>query len=219
MLDEAAGPDPFFLSPGEKQALMVELTRSLGRIAGLRARALAASDDVAAETGSRDAAAWLAVETRTSRREAVHDSRLGTSLGRWTQVAEAVTAGAVTWEQADVVVGALESVPASLEGDPLARAEAYLVDEASRFGPRELRVLGRRVLEVVAPEIADAEQEAALRAEERRARRTTRLSFRPRGDGSTDLHPPARSRRLAAPGLPGRHDQPSPQRSSGRTVG
>ena len=188
VLDEAAGSNPTFLSPGEKHALLVELTWSLGRLAGLRARTLATSDDLAAETGSRDAAAWLAVETRTSRREAMRDSRLGTSLGRWPQVAAAVAAGAVTWEQADVVMGALEALPASLERELVTRAEAHLVDEASRFGPRELRVLGRRVLEVVAPEIADAEEEAALREEERRARRTTRLSFRPRGDGSTDLH-------------------------------
>ncbi len=51
VLDETAGSDPMFLSPGEKHALLVELTRSLGRLAGLRARTLATSDDLAAETG------------------------------------------------------------------------------------------------------------------------------------------------------------------------
>ena len=44
------------------------------------------------------------------------------------------------------------------------------------------------MLETVAPDIADAAEARALAAEERRARRATRLSLRPRGDGSTDLH-------------------------------
>lgn len=37
-------------------------------------------------------------------------------------------------------------------------------------------------------EIAEAEEARALAEEERQARRVTRLSFRPRGDGSTDIH-------------------------------
>ena len=59
--------------------------------------------------------------------------------------------------------------------------------EAGHFGSPQLRRLGRKVLEVIAPDIADAQEERALRAEERRSRRCTRLSFRPRGDGCTDV--------------------------------
>jgi hypothetical protein len=40
----------------------------------------------------------------------------------------------------------------------------------------------------VAPAVAEAHQLAALEAEEHRARATTRLWLRPRGDGSTDLY-------------------------------
>ncbi len=145
-------------------------------------------EDVAVETGSRSAAAWLAVETRQSLREAARSERVGVGLGRWTRVAEAVAAGVVGFEQADVLVGCLDDLPAGLDPGLVARAQAHLVGEAAGFGPRELRVLGRRVLEVLAPEIAEEQEEAALAAEERRARAATRLSFRPRGDGSTDLH-------------------------------
>ena len=56
------------------------------------------------------------------------------------------------------------------------------------FGPRELRHLGRGVLEHLAPEIADEAEYQRLLAEETRAQAATRLSLRPRGDGSTDLH-------------------------------
>src|SRR3954451_20424529 len=69
LLDGVAGADPLYLSAGEKRDLLVELTHSLSRLAGLRAGVLAVADDVAAECGARSAGDWLAGETRTSRRE------------------------------------------------------------------------------------------------------------------------------------------------------
>jgi hypothetical protein len=188
VLDGVADMDAVYLSAPEKQALLVELTRSIDRLTALRAQTLAVADDVAADSGSRDAAAWLAVETRTSRREGVRAERMGAALRRWARVAGAVAAGKLAWEQAEVVVAALDALPGSLDGALVAKAEAHLIEQTAMFGPRELRLLGRRILEVVAPEIADAEEEAALRAEERLARRVTRLTFRPRGDGTTDVH-------------------------------
>lgn len=187
-LDAVAGSEPLYLSSADKQELLVELSRSSSRLAGLRARALAVGDDVAVETGSRSAAAWLAVECRFSLREAVRAERVGAGLGRWSRVAAAVADGRVGWEQAEVLVRSLDDLPAGLDPELVSRAEEHLVGEAATFGPRELRVVGRRVLEVVAPDIADAHEEAALRAEERRSRAATRLSFRPRGDGTTDVH-------------------------------
>jgi uncharacterized protein DUF222 len=188
-LDEVAGVDPLFLPVEEKQRLLRDLTRSLARLAGLRAALLAVADDVAAEAGARSPGMWLAAETRTSRREAVRDALLGALVReRWRVTGEAVAAGSMTWEQAGVVVGALDALPADLDPELVAKAEAHLVAEAGQFGPPELARLGRHVLEVVAPDVADAEQARALAAEERRAQAATRLSFRPRGDGSTDIH-------------------------------
>ncbi len=187
-LDEVAGTDPLYLSVDEKASLLAELTRSMARLTSLRAEVLAVGEDIAVEKGARSPATWLAGQTRTSRREATYDERLGGALRhRWRLVGEAATTGRVTWEQVGVLVRALDALPDSLDAELVAKAEAHLVAEAGHFGPRELRRLGRHVLEVVAPEIADAEEERALRAEEQRARRLTRLSFRPRGDGSTDV--------------------------------
>jgi hypothetical protein len=188
VLDDVAGTDPLYLTVEEKSSLLMKLTRSMGRLAGLRAQVLAAAEDVATEKGARSPATWLAAETRTSRREATYDERLGGALRhRWRLVGEAATSGRVIWEQVGVLVTSLEALPDGLDAELVGKAEAYLVAEAGHFGPRELRRLGRHVLEVVAPEIADEQEERALRAEEQRARRLTRLSFRPRGDGSTDV--------------------------------
>ena len=59
--------------------------------------------------------------------------------------------------------------------------------EAGHFGPQELKRLGRGLLEVVAPEIADEAEYQRLVAEEKRSRAETRLNIRDRGDGSSDI--------------------------------
>jgi hypothetical protein len=187
--DQVAGVDPLFASVEEKQTLLVELTRLTARVTALRAQVLAVGDDLAVQTGTRDPATWLAVETRTARREAGHDQHLGVaSRKRWTAVGGAVVAGRITWDQAGVLVHALDELPGDLDPELRGKAEAHLVAEAGHFDPVALRRLGRHVLEVVAPDVADDHEARALRAEEARARTATRLSFQPRGEGSTDLH-------------------------------
>ena len=187
--DELGEVDPLYADGASKQALLVELTRLSARVTALRAQVLAVSADLAVETGSRSAATVLAVETRTSHREAIAAERVGLALrDRWTGVGDAVSAGWVTWEQACVLVRCLDDLPDERDPELRTKAEAHLVAEAGQFQPVALRRLGRHVLEVIAPDIADAEQERAKLAEERRARAATRLSFRPRGDGSTDLY-------------------------------
>ena len=101
---------------------------------------------------------------------------------------QAFAAGAANLAQVRVLVDALDALPTDLGNDLVAKAETYLVEQAQVFAPRELRVLGRGVLEHLAPEIADEVEYQRLVAEDRRARAETRLSFKPRGDGSTDLH-------------------------------
>jgi hypothetical protein len=103
-------------------------------------------------------------------------------------VCQAVRAGRITWAQAEVVSQALEALPDALDEELVVKAESHLLAEAGQFGPRHLRRLGRKVLEVVAPDVADDHEYRLLLAEERRARAATRLSFRPRGNGTTDLH-------------------------------
>jgi hypothetical protein len=67
------------------------------------------------------------------------------------------------------------------------KAEALKIEEAAHLGPAELRIIGGRLLERLAPDIADAHEYRRLLAAERRADAATRLSPHRRGDGSTDL--------------------------------
>ena len=174
------------MSPEEKGAALKAVSGTADRLEALRLRLLAASDDVAAEVGARDAGAWLAHETRRDRSEQQRALRLGTDLAeRWLGLAAALAAGSVNLAQTRVIAHALDQLPDDVPTDVVSMAEAQLIAYAAEFGPRELRVLGRRILDVVAPEVGEAAEARALEAEERRAAERTTLTLTPSGDGTT----------------------------------
>jgi hypothetical protein len=187
-LEDLAAIDPVYRTTGEQQDVLVGLSRFLARAEAERMRVLVAADDVAVETGARSAAHWLADATRDNIGPVRRLSVLAEALDeRWTEVGAALASGAVNVPQASVIVEALDALPASLDADMRVKAQAHLIAEAGHFGPRELRRLGRGLLEVVAPEIADEAEYQRLLAEEKRSQAETRLNIRDRGDGTSDL--------------------------------
>src|SRR4029079_18028339 len=106
---------------------------------------------------------------------------------RWHRLADAVWAGGVNIEQAHAIATALVELPDGLDEAILGKAELHLVAEAAHFDAARLRVLGRRILDVVAPEVAEDHERRRLEEEERRPAQSTRLSLHRRGDGTTDL--------------------------------
>ena len=133
-------------------------------------------------------ASWLAPRTRGDHRPAHRAETLAESLdSRWTLLGDATASGRVTLAQAEVIARALDNLDGDVEADLLRRAEAHLVDQADLFTPRQLRVLGERVLEVICPDTYDDHERARLLAAERRANAATRLTMTTRGDGSVDL--------------------------------
>ncbi len=189
VLDEIGAVDPIYLTTAEKQGALTELSRARARIEAAELRVLAAADDIAEATGARSTADWLADETRQAHGTVRRFAALAGGLeSRWVQVGYALASGSVNLAQARVMVEALDALPKDLGDDQCHKAEAHLVEQAADFGPRELRRLGRGLLEVIAPDIADEHDYQQLLAEERRAQATTRLHLRPRGDGSTDIN-------------------------------
>ncbi len=187
--EEIAGVDPIYMSVAEKKTAMVESAKLRARADALDLKLLAAGDvDVAEDTGTRSTAAWLADTTRdasgTLRRKADLAKALET---RWTQTREALAAGRVNLPQTRVITEALDALPGDLDEALLSKAETYLLDHAADMGPRELKNLGRGLLAFLSPDVADEHELRQLEAEEERARAATKLSFRPRGDGSTDV--------------------------------
>jgi hypothetical protein len=187
-LKNVADLDPTFMSTSDKKAALLALDRASGQLEELRLRVMAAAEDVAVDSAARDVAAWLAHHGRRDRGAARRDLRLAQALQtRWLVVGRALREADANREQAEVIVAALEALPSDLDSELVAQAEQRLVTEASRFGPRHLRILGRRILDVVAPEVAEDHERRALEREELHAAKVTALTSRRRGDGTTEL--------------------------------
>jgi hypothetical protein len=186
-LVDVAEVDPVYMSADDKATALLGLSAALDRIEELRMRVLAAADDVAAREGARDAAAWLAHHGRRDRGECRRRLRLARALGERKSTARALRDGEVNLAQAEVLVRAVDALPAGVDADVRSAAEERLLAEAGRFGPRSLRVMGRRILDVVAPEVGDDLEARQLEQEEARAARRTSLTTRRNGDGTTDI--------------------------------
>ena len=170
-LDEVTESQAVYLSTAEKAQALRALAVLESRVTGLRLRVMAAADDVAEQTGARDVAAWFSHHALSDPEVARADQRLARRLDQdRADVAGALAAGRCSVDQAQVIVRALEDLPARVGRDVIDLAESTLVGYAEHFGPRELRRLGRHVLDVVAPEIAEAQEGRRLAEEERHAR-------------------------------------------------
>ena len=151
--------------------------------------------------GDNTAADWLSRRTRQTRRQARSDLRLGKRLEQYAVLAAGLDTGSVNTAQARVVVTALDRLPRTgdfaLSNDQIDQAEEHLVAEAAHFDADKLATLGWRVLEVVAPEVAELWEGRALAAQEAKALR--KGEFRMREDREGICHG-----RFRVPALHGR---------------
>ncbi|MBC7276644.1 DUF222 domain-containing protein, partial [Nocardioides sp.] len=200
-LDEVTDANPTFMATGQKAAALLEIARAKAQLAELELRVMAAADDVAADSAARDVAAWLHHHTHQRPEVLRDDLRLAHALDRtYHRVAAAMRRGECNPAQAEVIVAALDDLAADLDPEIKTKAEQALVGYATQLDPTRLRRLGRRILDVIAPEIAEAEEAKRLAAEEAHARKKTRLTMRRVGDGTTRISaviPDAAADRLA----------------------
>ena len=165
---------------------LVEIAAAEARLAELKHRVLAHASSVGVEeaTGAATTATWLARATRSTVRTSRRAVHLATALESYQRLREGYAGGRVNTEQAEVIARALDALPVDLPSTVKAEAEQRLVDLAGHHDACDLRVLGDRVLDVVAPAVADAHEAARLEAEERAAARKTMLTMTPDGQGS-----------------------------------
>ena len=178
-----------FMTPAEKRAALVGLTRIEAQVSAQKLRVMAVADDLALEQGARDVAAVLTHDTRTDAGANRRDFALAEALDkRWAVVATALAQGELNLAQARVIIHALDELPSdTVPTEVLRAAEEHLVAQAAEFGPRELRILGRRILDIVAPEIGERHEAEQLAKEERLAERRTSLHSKRLGDGTTRI--------------------------------
>ncbi|MFB9239248.1 DUF222 domain-containing protein [Plantactinospora siamensis] len=100
---------------------------------------------------------------------------------------DAVTSGSISPEQARVVGATLRTVQVEAGAVAADKAVGILLDWAGRFEPDGLRRLGHRILEHVAPQVAEDAQRRALDAADKSAQRDRYLNVSPTGDGRIRL--------------------------------
>ena len=196
-------------------ASLVEIAAAEARLGELKHRVLAHATAVRVEeaTGAATTATWLARATRTTVRSSRRAVHLAAALETYQRLRQGYAAGNVNTEQAEVIARALDALPVDIPAQVRTDAERRLVELAAHHDACDLRVLGDRVLDVVAPAVADAHEAARLEAEERAAARKTMLTMTPDGQGSVhgrftvpELHAGILRKQLLALVV---HDKPS----------
>ena len=195
--------------------LLDAITIASGRLASLECRTVAEADRrrLGDEIGARHTHQWWAARSRQTHAAAARLTRLGTALASdlHAPVASALADGTVRLEQARVIVEAVDALPSRVDAETRGLAEATLLELAAEHDARDLKQIGKRILDVVAPEVGESHEEAVLEAEEARAAAGVELTLvrRRRGPLPRPVHC-AVPRRRDAEASPAGTGQPGP---------
>jgi hypothetical protein len=121
---------------------------------------------------------------RLTRAQAQRVALAHKDLDAWPEVARAAITGHVNPFQAQVMGRELDGVGPRLCREDADRVAATLVAYAGEFDSMRLRVLARRVVDHVAPEVGEDRDRAQVDAEYERAVRDRYLRFADEGDGA-----------------------------------
>lgn len=184
---EALGQQALWpMSAPEVERALVSLTQARGRLDALLMRVLVQGQavDAGMETGATSTTTWWSHATRTTRAEAHRTARLAKQLQEHDAIADKLVAGKLRPDQARVIADAVDALPDDVEEWVPEVATRFLVEKADEHDAKALRILGRRVLEVVDPDTADAEEARRLEAEEADALAKAWLTLTDDGHGT-----------------------------------
>ncbi|TQL67618.1 hypothetical protein FB381_1499 [Nocardioides albertanoniae] len=185
-LDRLLASDPIYWDVKQKKTVLAWLEKVEARQAALRLRVLASAGDIAAETGDKDASAWMRAELLVDKGTARTQIKLAAGVATYELVADALATGDVSQVKARVITKALADIgtnPVATTED-LALAEKLLVDYATRLTANELRIIGKRILAEIDPARFEDAEAKALLAEEERAHQRTALRIWDNHDGT-----------------------------------
>ncbi|MEU8179253.1 DUF222 domain-containing protein [Micromonospora sp. NPDC049047] len=138
--------------------------------------------------GASSTAVWLRERLRLTVPAARRLVDLATVLENGNPgVRHALAGGCITVDQARVIADSVDSVQTAAGPEVADKALGMLVEWAGQFDPTLLRKLSTRILDHVAPDIADGAARAALDAEARRATRDRHLTLSTLTDGRLRL--------------------------------
>jgi len=186
-LDAVSDASVWSMDESETASTLIALSLAKAKLCELEARVAAHADEihVGSDVATSSAANWLAHRTKQTRAEANRTVRLGHALEEHPATRDALAAGSVCVEQARVIVDAVDRLPDHVDHDLRVKAEAHLLAEAAHHDAKTLRILGKRLFEVIDPDAADAHEARILEREEAAAARDTYLRLWDDGHGTT----------------------------------
>ncbi|WP_081790514.1 HNH endonuclease signature motif containing protein [Nocardioides sp. URHA0032] len=197
------------MDAAETTTTLIQLARLKAQVAELEARVGEHADDETVD-------AW-AHRTRQTKPAVLGQVRLGQALVARGHVRDALAAGDLVVEQARVIVAALDQLPGDLDPALVDRAERHLVAAGREHTAPTLRILGKRLMDVVAPELADEYEARQLAREESDALLATTFTMVDDGHGKChgkftvpSLHGAALKKMLLAIAAPKRQERPEP---------
>ncbi|WP_433554625.1 DUF222 domain-containing protein [Micromonospora zamorensis] len=138
--------------------------------------------------GASSSAVWLRERLRLGISAARRLVDLASALDAGAPgVRAALASGDISVEQARVIGDTVSAVHTAAGAEAAGKAVGVLVEWAGQFEPTLLRKLGTRILDHVAPEVAEAAARAALEAEARRASRDRHVTLSELSDGRLRL--------------------------------
>lgn len=188
--DRVADSPAWAMTPAETRETLLELAKVQAQVTELRWRVMAAAESHALSEadGSTSTASWLARRTHETptRTHAMRRGALTLDDARFAPTRSAFAAGALHEDQVWVIIRAIEDLPDDeVTDEDRLLAQKHLIDLAAEHDAKQLRILAKKVFEVLAPEKAERREGEALEREERRARQKTRFAMRDNGDGTT----------------------------------
>ena len=181
-LDQVSIAPIYSMTAAEVAKTLAALRRLEAKTAALTMGALHHAEvlSVGPDAGATDTASCWANQTRQTKRTAHHRMALATALDRDHEpVRDAMAAGQVSEEQATVIVRGVNALPL----EHRRQAEDHLIGVAPDHDPLALKRLADHILQVVAPEIADAHELAALERQESLAAEKCRFTISDDGHG------------------------------------
>ncbi|RYB95539.1 HNH endonuclease [Nocardioides oleivorans] len=187
LLDDLATMTLGGMADADVVRLLDAATVASSRLTSVQCRTAAEADRrrLGDSIGARHTHQWWARRSNLTRAEANRLTELGVALADdvHAPTASALAAGAIRAEQARVIVAAVDALPDRVDADVREKAESMLLDLAAQLDAKDLKQLGKQILDHVAPEVAESHEAAALEAEEARAFANVDLTLTDDGEG------------------------------------
>ncbi len=187
LLDEVIAQSTWSMGDEETRTTLARLTRAGSRMHELELRVAAhgEANRIGDESGATSTANWWAHATQLTRTAAHRDLKLAQALDtdQHEPVRAALASGRVLVDQAAVIVAAVDALPNDTEPWVKPKAERWLLDHAADRDAKALRILGKRILEVIDPAAADAHEAKLLEKEEQAAEAAASLRMSDDGHG------------------------------------